>query len=139
MNIAVSFFVFKINRIISTLCRYNVKIFEGAGWKSIFIDDSIPCSPLGTAAFLSSSDAYECFPLLLEKAFAKYFGSYGHLALNSERSDNVSAVLRMLTGKMKFDETVFNDQSLSLNRYIDLNACSSIFMPVYNQFYNILP
>lgn len=78
--------------------RYCVRLFEGRGWMSIFIDDRIPCSPLHSPVFLASSCEEECWPMILEKAFAKKFGSYGHLAACGVRYDSSETALRMLTG-----------------------------------------
>ncbi len=78
--------------------RFNVRIFEGGGWRSIFVDDRIPCSPMGQPLFSMSSDPYECWILILEKAIAKYLMSYGHLANCSPRPDSHLFALRWLTG-----------------------------------------
>jgi hypothetical protein len=78
--------------------RYCIRLFEGRGWLSIFIDDRIPCNPLFFPIFLSSSCQHECWPMILEKGFAKKFGSYGHLAACGVRYDSSETALRMLTG-----------------------------------------
>tara|TARA_A100001015_G_scaffold634_1_gene805 strand:- start:1670 stop:4528 length:2859 start_codon:yes stop_codon:yes gene_type:complete len=78
--------------------RFNVRIFEGGGWRSIFVDDRIPCSPYGIPLFASSSDRHECWIQILEKAIAKYLYSYGHLANCSPRPDSSLFALRWLTG-----------------------------------------
>jgi hypothetical protein len=78
--------------------RFCVRLFEGAGWRSVFVDDRVPCSPDVLPLFAHSSDVHECWPLILEKAWAKYFGSYGHLGLCSTRPDATATALRMLTG-----------------------------------------
>ena len=78
--------------------RFCVRVFEGGGWRSIFIDDRIPCAPDFQPLYAHSSDSSECWPLLLEKTFAKYFGSYGHIGLFSLRIDAAPAALRLLTG-----------------------------------------
>tara|TARA_A100001015_G_scaffold42464_1_gene46616 strand:- start:2719 stop:5499 length:2781 start_codon:yes stop_codon:yes gene_type:complete len=78
--------------------RFNVRIFEGGGWRSIFVDDRIPCSPYGVPLFASSSDPYECWIQILEKGIAKYLFSYGHLANCSPRPDSSLFALRWLTG-----------------------------------------
>ena len=88
--------------------RYNIKLFEGGGWRSLFIDDRIPCFTDKTPLFCSSSDPYEAWPLLVEKALAKYFGSYGHLALNGARYDNVLSTLRILTGGHVFKRSTLD-------------------------------
>jgi hypothetical protein len=78
--------------------RYCVKVFEAGGWRTVFVDDRLPCAHDCCPAFLSSSDPLEAFPMLLEKALAKYLGSYGHIALCSSWSDVVPMMLRLLTG-----------------------------------------
>jgi hypothetical protein len=88
--------------------RYQVQLFEGGGWRSVFVDDRIPVNVDGTPAFMHSSDPYEGWPLLVEKALAKYFGSYGHLALNSSRQDGILATLRLLTGGHAFRRCTYD-------------------------------
>ena len=78
--------------------RYCIRLFEGRGWVSKFIDDRIPCNPLFYPAFLSSSCENECWPLILEKGFAKYFESYGHLGACGIRYDATETAIKMLTG-----------------------------------------
>lgn len=96
--------------------RYCVRIFEGRGWTSIFIDDRIPCNPLHSPVFLASSCEDECWPMILEKAFAKKFGSYGHLAACGVRYDSTETALRMLTGGHinKIPSTDFDWKSVPL-------------------------
>ena len=64
----------------------------------MFVDDRVPCTPSGVPCFCDSSDPFEAWPLLLEKAFAKYLGSYGHVAVYSSRLDSSLTALRLLTG-----------------------------------------
>ena len=88
--------------------RYQVKLFEGGGWRSVFVDDRIPCNEDNSPAFLHSSDPYEGWPLLVEKALSKYFGSYGQLAMNSARHDNILTTLRLLTGGHAFRRCTYD-------------------------------
>lgn len=78
--------------------RFCVRIFEGASWRSVFLDDRFPCGPDFLPLFAHSSDSNECWPLVIEKAFAKYLGSYGQVGLCSSRLDSATMGLRMLTG-----------------------------------------
>ena len=65
--------------------RHNVRLFEGGGWRSVFVDDRIPCDPNGQPIWSTSSDPTEYWILILIKAVAKYLRSCGHLALCSPR------------------------------------------------------
>jgi len=78
--------------------RFCVKVFEGGGWRGVFVDDRIPCSPDCVPLFATSSDSREFWPLLLEKGIAKYLGSYGHIAFCARRFDAPFFALRLLTG-----------------------------------------
>ena len=80
------------------LGRFCVRLYAGGCWNSVFIDDRIPCTPDGVPIFSTSSFSQECWVLLLEKAFAKFEGSYGHIAIHGKRPDAIEAALRMLTG-----------------------------------------
>ena len=60
--------------------RFCVRFFEGGGSRALFVDNRIPCSVLCEPLFSSSSDPMEYWPLLVEKAAAKYLRSYGDLA-----------------------------------------------------------
>jgi hypothetical protein len=78
--------------------RYCVRIYEGFSWKTIFIDDRIPCSLAAYPLFSRSSDTEESFIMILEKAMAKYLGSYGHVAVAGALPDAHLCGLRLLTG-----------------------------------------
>eukprot|EP00602_Paraphysomonas_sp_CaronLab_P012205 CAMPEP_0185038078 /NCGR_PEP_ID=MMETSP1103-20130426/33284_1 /TAXON_ID=36769 /ORGANISM="Paraphysomonas bandaiensis, Strain Caron Lab Isolate" /LENGTH=855 /DNA_ID=CAMNT_0027576349 /DNA_START=137 /DNA_END=2704 /DNA_ORIENTATION=- len=78
--------------------RFCVRLFEGRGWLSVFLDDRIPCNPLRWPLFMRSSCDSECWPLILEKGIAKKLGSYGHLAACGTRADATENALRWLTG-----------------------------------------
>lgn len=78
--------------------RFCTRFYEGAGWRSVNIDDRIPCTLDGNPIFCSSSHSLEAFPMILEKGLAKYLGSYGHLGLCARRGDSTEAALRLLTG-----------------------------------------
>lgn len=78
--------------------RYCCRIYEGGSWRSIYVDDRIPCNTFLSPIFTTSSCKYEYWPLILQKAWAKYLGSYGHIAWCSDRNDASLISLRMLTG-----------------------------------------
>ncbi len=85
--------------------RFSVRIFEGNGWRGIYIDDRIPCSPQCRPLFTQSSDNQECWPFIYEKAVAKYFGSYGAISLCAKRSDATMFALRMMSGGHVYRES----------------------------------
>jgi hypothetical protein len=78
--------------------RFCVRFYEGGRWRTVYVDDRIPCGPNYHPLFGSSSCSFEAWPLIMEKAVAKYFGSYGHLGVCSNRPDSTMAALRLLTG-----------------------------------------
>lgn len=78
--------------------RYCAKFYENSGWRSVFVDSRIPCTHDCQALFTRSSDALEYWPLVLEKAAAKYFGSYAHIGSCGSRPDASLFALRLLTG-----------------------------------------
>ncbi len=78
--------------------RFNARIFEGCGWRGLFVDDRIPCNPQCQPLFTKSSDANEAWPFIYEKVVAKYLGSYGNIALCSKRMDATMWAVRMTTG-----------------------------------------
>jgi len=89
-----------------TVGRFNVRVFEGSGWRGIYVDDRIPCNPQCTPLFAQSSDNTECWPFIFEKAVAKYFGSYGNIGLCSKRMDATMAAVRLTTGAHVYREAV---------------------------------
>jgi len=73
-----------LNKKISKEGKYHVKLFDGrfGQWKVIMVDDYLPCSAYGgdrpRLIFGKINDGKLCLPLI-EKAFAKLYGSYSAL------------------------------------------------------------
>ncbi|KAJ9516711.1 hypothetical protein QJQ45_027147 [Haematococcus lacustris] len=61
--------------------KYKVRLFDGArtSWSTVVIDDWIPCSRQTGQPVFAKPRGDEAWVLLLEKAMAKYKGSYGAL------------------------------------------------------------
>ena len=78
--------------------RFCARIFEGGSWRSVFVDDRIPCGPDGDALFSKSSDDAEFFLMLYEKAVAKYLKSFAFLGSCGMRADAVYTAARWMTG-----------------------------------------
>ena len=79
---------------ISKKGQYFVRICQDGSWKSIIIDDFLPCSKQGrlfSGAFIQCEG--QVWPLLIEKTLAKIYHSYESL----EKGDSGEA-LRDLTG-----------------------------------------
>ena len=57
---------------------YRVKLCDMANWSIYSLDDYFPCYPLGQP-FFAQNTSQELWPMLLEKAFAKKYGSYSRL------------------------------------------------------------
>ena len=79
---------------------YAVRLFKNGQWESIIVDDYFPVledkykdSKSGGAAFAHSNDMEEIWVALLEKAIAKYYGTYSAL-----ESGFVHFALQDLTG-----------------------------------------
>ena len=85
--------------------KYNVRLFdpEKQAWEVVTVDDRIPCRKGTTRPEYMKCDGKELWPVLLEKAFAKFCGSYNAL-------DGGWAVWgwRVLTGdnifRLKYDD-----------------------------------
>jgi len=80
--------------------KYTVRLYDiGTGWKEIVVDDLIPChkkrwcDPRAVPCF-SQPHHNELYILLIEKAFAKYAGSYDRLSGGCE-----SVAWQILTGQ----------------------------------------
>jgi len=76
--------VFGGNRKVSTDHKYTIKLYDLAerDWKNIEIDSRIPCKKNAKSEYIpvfAGTMDNEMYVLLLEKAFAKYAGSYGKL------------------------------------------------------------
>jgi Ca2+-binding EF-hand superfamily protein len=78
--------------------RYCVRFYEGGGWRSVYVDDRIPCGLDVKPLFAKSSSESEAWVSIMEKAMAKYLGSFGHVALCGQRNDACLTSLRHVTG-----------------------------------------
>jgi len=58
--------------------KYNVRIYDmnSQQWNSVVIDDLIPCDPKTRKPCMAQPKDHEMWVLLVEKAAAKWFGSY---------------------------------------------------------------
>eukprot|EP01031_Cornospumella_fuschlensis_P045617 gene45617-55830_t len=88
--------------------RFCVRLYEAGSWRSVYVDDRIPCAPNLYPAFSTSSSPLEAWVVLLEKAVAKYMGSYGAIAASATRSDGTLSMLRYLTGGHVFSLCVYD-------------------------------
>jgi calpain-15 len=59
-------------------CKYNVRIYDmnSQQWNSVVVDDLIPCDPRTRKPCMAQPQGHEMWVLLVEKAAAKWFGSY---------------------------------------------------------------
>lgn len=72
---------------------YTIKFYINGEWRYIHLDDRIPCTPAMDYLYAHSRNKNEIWIPLLEKAFAKVFGSYENLNRGS-----TAAAIRTLTG-----------------------------------------
>ena len=101
--------------------KYSVKIYDRRKqrWERVTVDDQLPCRPGTRQPLYACPSGLECWPMVLEKAFAKYCGSYEGL------SGGVTAwAMEAMTGDAVFK--VMRERDGSWRRY-DLvtppNAC----------------
>ena len=61
--------------------RYRVRIFDGQTkkWVKIDVDDKLPCGKGGTDTHFMTPNGDELWAVIMEKAFAKFCGSYANL------------------------------------------------------------
>ena len=61
--------------------RYRVRIFDGQTktWVKIDVDDKLPCGKGGTNTHFMTPNGNELWAVIMEKAFAKFCGSYANL------------------------------------------------------------
>lgn len=71
---------------------YSLWLNINGEWTNIVVDDFFPCLPNGKPAF-SRANGPELWVMLLEKAFAKAFGSYAII-----EGGNPALAMRDLTG-----------------------------------------
>lgn len=101
---------------------YTVNICDMGVWTDFVVDDFFPCTPEGKVAFSGpqiQSGTSELWVLLLEKAWAKRFGSYW--AIDAGFTEDS---LRDLTGGPC--ETVFNEDEEMWNKIYDANKSDFI-------------
>ena len=102
---AVSEFPERIERLFNTKTfnqhgRYSISLCITGVWREVIIDDFLPVlTSTGQLAF-AMSKGFELWVSLLEKAFAKAFGAYGHI---SDIQAQISSTLVHLTGAPSFD------------------------------------
>ena len=73
--------------------HYTFQFYRWDRWEKVEIDDAIPCDSKGKPVY-STSPTGHWWPLLLEKAYAKLYGSYGAL-----HGGQLSEALHDLTAK----------------------------------------
>lgn len=73
---------------------YQCRFYKDGDWCIVTIDDAIPCDANDSPAFAHSKDPNEFWVPLLEKAYAKLYGSYSAI-----QSGNISEALRDFTGE----------------------------------------
>jgi hypothetical protein len=81
--------------------RYTARLWVQGGWKNVTVDDRIPCADDSLPCFASCTDIDECWVPILEKVFAKHFGSYSNLEATNLYKISYQDPLEMLTGGFK--------------------------------------
>eukprot|EP00930_Biecheleria_cincta_P064007 TRINITY_DN49564_c0_g1_i1.p1 TRINITY_DN49564_c0_g1~~TRINITY_DN49564_c0_g1_i1.p1 ORF type:complete len:483 (+),score=76.74 TRINITY_DN49564_c0_g1_i1:122-1450(+) len=112
---------------VSEIGRYDVRIFdiEAMEWSTVTIDDHIPCNICGGVPqpIFAKPDGEEIWAALLEKAFAKYCGSYGMLS-----GGQPAWALQALTGEVsikrfnKLDDGTWRRSKTNRDKQIERGA-----------------
>jgi hypothetical protein len=94
---------------------YAVKVCNVGMWTTILLDDYIPCSASTKKPIFSRSNGNELWVLLLEKAWAKIYGSYARIEAGLTREclhDLTGAPTKYyLTGNTKKNEEIWTEIS----------------------------
>eukprot|EP01065_Artemidia_motanka_P048416 TRINITY_DN7789_c0_g1_i2.p1 TRINITY_DN7789_c0_g1~~TRINITY_DN7789_c0_g1_i2.p1 ORF type:complete len:851 (+),score=201.03 TRINITY_DN7789_c0_g1_i2:677-3229(+) len=69
-----------------------VRVWEADGWRTVVVDDRIPCEGNAKPLFARAPRGH-AWPMLLEKAYAKFYGSYAAI-----EGGNIAEALHDLTG-----------------------------------------
>jgi calpain len=56
-----------------------VLLYKNGGWRRIRVDDAFPTDRHQRLLFVRSKGGDELWPMLLEKAYAAYYGGYGNI------------------------------------------------------------
>lgn len=86
---------------------YQCRFYKDGDWCIVTIDDRIPCTEDNTPAFARSRDSNEFWVPLLEKAYAKLYGSYSAI-----QSGSIGEALRDFTGEPVEEIDVLYSQEL---------------------------
>lgn len=84
--------------------KYTFRFFRDGQWEYVTIDDRLPCDIKGNLVFGKCSDPNELWVPLIEKAFAKFYGSYASIEGGFVRNalvDMTSGVSEMVDIKKK--------------------------------------
>ena len=79
--------------VVTTQGVYGIWICENGEWRNVIIDDYFPCKNEYTGPAFSRANGNELWVLLIEKAYAKVYGSYEII-----EGGNPPVALRDLTG-----------------------------------------
>eukprot|EP00971_Amphidinium_carterae_P154710 3067261-Amphidinium_carterae.1 len=81
--------------------KYTVKLYDlKTGWEDVIIDDFVPCDKHGRVLFAQVNRKTGClWPLLLEKAIAKFVGSY-EMLVDEGNSQKKTVVLSHSPGRL---------------------------------------
>ena len=77
---------------------YGVFLCETGDWRLVIVDDYFPCSSKNSGPAFSRANGNELWVLLLEKAYAKVYGSYANIEAGFEKD-----ALRDQTGSPGMD------------------------------------
>ncbi|XP_052800225.1 calpain-A-like isoform X2 [Mya arenaria] len=100
---------------------FRFRFWRYGEWVEVVVDDRLPTHK-GQLIFLRNSDPNEFWAPLLEKAYAKLYGSYSAI-----HGGQLHGALQDLTGGVT-DTFQFREHATTLQRVIDLSMCRATLM-----------
>jgi calpain-15 len=98
-----------VTKQVNDQCIYGVRICDMGEWKEVILDDYVPVFPDDGTPVFSSGNGNELWVMLLEKAWAKLYGSYAKIEAGLTREalhDLTSAPTKYyLTKELSEEET----------------------------------
>jgi len=113
--------------------KYTINIFnpELSQWDCVTIDDRVPCHSNNNEPLMTKPQDSEMWVLLLEKAFAKWFGSYAQIQgaycmvafmLLLDCRSPCTVFTQSMNGQPPFNDNVYHEVDAKLRKAKDRNS-----------------